>query len=210
LEAGIWDFAIWSLEFSYTQVFFELWYDKYILERSEKDHFILKMTIKKERLEIAARRGRLGFTLIEILIVVAIIAILASIVIVGLGPAQQSGRDARRISDLQSIQNGLELYYQKCGYYPGGTVASGAQCTGFTAVSFGDMSTALINSGLGITNVPDDPTGGKHYQYASTDGTNYTLEATLENSNNTVFQNYNFQGPANGLTCTDPDYCVSL
>ena len=50
---------------------------------------------------------RKGFTLIEILIVVAIIAILASIVLVGLGPTQQSGRDARRLSDLHEIQNGL-------------------------------------------------------------------------------------------------------
>ena len=62
---------------------------------------------------------RKGFTLIEILIVVAIIAILASVVLVGLGPTQQAGRDARRISDLHEVQNGLELYYNKCGYYPG-------------------------------------------------------------------------------------------
>ncbi len=174
------------------------------------------MAIKKERLEAA--RGGSGFTLIEILIVVAIIAILASIVIVGLGPAQQSGRDARRISDLQSVQNGLELYYSKCGYYPGAAVASGATCPGFAAVSgnggatgFSSMSASLIGSAIGISSVPNDPTGGKSYEYGSTDGTSYTLEATLENSNNSVFTNYNFTGPMNSITsCTKPDYCVSL
>ena len=43
---------------------------------------------------------RKGFTLIEILVVVAIISILASVVLVGLGPTRKIGRDARRISDL--------------------------------------------------------------------------------------------------------------
>ena len=64
------------------------------------------------------KNTRKGFTLIEILIVVAIIAILASVVLVGLGPTQQAGRDARRISDLSEIQNGLELYYNAKGQYP--------------------------------------------------------------------------------------------
>ena len=57
-----------------------------------------------------------GFTLIEILIVVAIIAILASVVLVGLGPTQSGGRDARRVSDLSEVQNGFELYYNKSGH----------------------------------------------------------------------------------------------
>ncbi len=175
------------------------------------------MTIKKERLDMAT--GVTGFTLIEILIVVAIIAILASIVIVGLGPAQQSGRDARRISDLQSIQNGLELYYQRCGYYPGAAVAAGATCPGFAAVSgngtaagFTAMSASLTGSAIGISSVPNDPTGGKSYVYGSTDGTSYTLEATLENPNNSVFTNYNSSAiPLNGVSsCAKPNYCVSL
>src|ERR1035441_6676978 len=76
-------------------------------------------------------RAQSGFTLIEILIVVAIIAILASVVLVGLGPTQQAGRDARRISDLNEAQNGLELYYNKCGYYPGPTNA--AACAAWSA-----------------------------------------------------------------------------
>ena len=64
------------------------------------------------------KKSQQGFTLIEILIVVAIIAILASVVLVGLGPTQAQGRDARRISDLREVQTGLELYYNKNGVYP--------------------------------------------------------------------------------------------
>jgi prepilin-type N-terminal cleavage/methylation domain-containing protein len=51
-----------------------------------------------------------GFTLIEVLTVVAIIGLLASIVLVGLGSFRTRGRDTRRIADLRSTQNALELY----------------------------------------------------------------------------------------------------
>lgn len=43
---------------------------------------------------------------------------LASIVLVALSSARLKARDSRRISDLGEIQNALELYYNKYGYYP--------------------------------------------------------------------------------------------
>lgn len=154
-----------------------------------------------------------GFTLIEILIVVAIIAILASVVLVGLGPTQRAGRDARRIADLRTIQNGLELYYNKCGYYPGPTNA--AACAAWATTNFSGMSSALTGSTLGITAVPNDPSAGKTYYFGSyTNGSTYTLGAVLEDGNNAVFNNYT--APPNvptGLTsCTkaNSEYCVTL
>lgn len=170
------------------------------------------MNIKKERLELV--RGRKGFTLIEILIVVAIIAILASIVIVGLGPAQQSGRDARRVTDLQSIQNGLELYYQQCGFYPSNTQGS-TNCPADSSNDFAGMATALKSSGVvGSTNIPIDPSSPHQTYYYASNGTSYTLGATLENSNNSVFNNYT--APTTNIpqaapnACAKPDYCVTL
>lgn len=173
--------------------------------------------------------NRQGFTLIEILIVVAIIAILASVVLVGLGPTQQAGRDARRISDLASIQQGLELYYGKCGYYPG-TLTSGT-CSGAlpSAASYpasagssvyGGVAAELTAStaGLGLSTMPNDPSSGKTYRYtanAASSPTSYILGATLENANNSVFTTYtppaNFVS-SNGDTysCTAPDYCITL
>lgn len=128
-----------------------------------------------------------GFTLIEILIVVAIIAILSSVVLVGLGPTQQSGRDARRLSDLREIQTGLELYFSKCGFYPGG-----ANCAPGAASGYGAMSTALTGSAIGVTTVPNDPTANRQYFYRTGNGeTTYVLGAKLENPNNSVYINYN-------------------
>jgi hypothetical protein len=33
--------------------------------------------------------------------------------------AAMDARDAQRISDLTQLQNDIQLYYKKCGYYPG-------------------------------------------------------------------------------------------
>jgi prepilin-type N-terminal cleavage/methylation domain-containing protein len=128
-----------------------------------------------------------GFTLIEILIVVAIIAILASVVLVGLGPTQQAGRDARRISDLSEVQNGLELYYNKYGIYPG-SAAGVAQSPGATWAALG---TAIVGANVGVTTLPSDPSKGASYQYwYGTNNISYVVGAHLENSNNSVFVNY--------------------
>ncbi len=60
-----------------------------------------------------------GFTLIEMLVVVAIVGILSSVVVVGLSGARSKARDARRISDVKSIQNYLETNYTAAsGYLP--------------------------------------------------------------------------------------------
>ncbi|MCX6729913.1 MAG: type II secretion system protein [Candidatus Portnoybacteria bacterium] len=59
-----------------------------------------------------------GFTLIEILVVVSIIGILATIVIVSVGSARAKARDSKRISDLNQVQNAIWLYYDNNGAMP--------------------------------------------------------------------------------------------
>ena len=59
-----------------------------------------------------------GFTLIELLVVVAIIGILSSIVLASLNTARIKGADAARISDVNSIETALEMYYNDNGGYP--------------------------------------------------------------------------------------------
>lgn len=82
-----------------------------------------------------------GFTLIELLVVISIISLLSSIVLASLNTARSKARDAQRQSDLAQIQNALELYYDKYGYYPS---PQGAANDG----------TAICNSGL---NAHGDP-----------------------------------------------------
>lgn len=59
-----------------------------------------------------------GFTLIEMLVVIAIISILIGIGVNTFTIAQKKARDVRRKADLRSIQTALELYKQDNGIYP--------------------------------------------------------------------------------------------
>ena len=66
-----------------------------------------------------------GFTLIELLVVVAIIGILATVVLSSLSSARERARDAKRLSDIKTIQNALEMYANdNNGRYPIARVGS--------------------------------------------------------------------------------------
>lgn len=59
-----------------------------------------------------------GFTIIEILVAVSIIAILATIGVSVFQSAQGRSRDARRVSDLNTISKVLEVNKTSAGYQP--------------------------------------------------------------------------------------------
>jgi prepilin-type N-terminal cleavage/methylation domain-containing protein len=51
-----------------------------------------------------------GFTLIELIVVIAIIGVLLTITLSGVGNARIRSRDARRVADMRIIQSALEMY----------------------------------------------------------------------------------------------------
>jgi len=59
-----------------------------------------------------------GFTLVELLVVISIIALLASIVFASLNSARGKARDARRVADFRQLQTALEFYYDSNNAYP--------------------------------------------------------------------------------------------
>lgn len=149
-----------------------------------------------------------GFTLVELLLVIAIIGILASVVFLTLGEARPAARDSRRAADLKSVQNALEVYYARNNSYPSGT---------YTTRSGWDTTFVGFFSAIGVGKVPNDPLSTRTYRYCA-DATNqrYALATELENANSSLLNSSTANTPCPlGITCasgpgTNPYYCVSL
>src|SRR4030065_2746270 len=62
--------------------------------------------------KVYTEQSRSGFTLLEVLLVIAIIAILAAIVIIAINPSKQlaEARNAQRRSDINTILNAVYQY----------------------------------------------------------------------------------------------------
>lgn len=84
------------------------------------------MVIRKEN--IISDQRSFGFSLIELMVAIAIIAILAATGLVVYSTAQKSGRISKRVQDLAAIRTGLELFKATNGFYPSITTAATPLC----------------------------------------------------------------------------------
>ena len=64
------------------------------------------------------RNKKSGFTLIEVLVVVAVMAMLMSFTMASMQRAKQKNRDSRREQDMKQLQNALVIYATNAGLYP--------------------------------------------------------------------------------------------
>lgn len=119
-------------------------------------------------------RSQKGFTLIEILLVVAAIAILAGIVIVAINPAKQLGdtRNAERKSAVNTILNAVTQYaVDNNGVLPAGVGTTTSEICATGAVSctgFADL-TVLTTNGKYLVSIPNEP------QKANANGAGYQI-----------------------------------
>ncbi len=101
-----------------------------------------------------------GFTLLEMMVVVAIIAILAAILIPNFTHARAQAATSACMANLKSVATAFELYYTDKQTYPAGTNASiDSAATG---------SSGVLSGYLGQP--PEDPAAGagKYYTYTTT------------------------------------------
>ena len=139
------------------------------------------------------RSKKNGFTFVELLVVMAIIALLSSIILAQLNKSRMKSRDARRIADVKQIQLALSLYYNDNGVYPSSPLSSAANF--------------VPNY---ISTLPKDPSSQLDYAYAGLQGYaptasggakpcgSYHLGAKLEDTGNNAL-NDAFQGvPSSG------------
>lgn len=127
-----------------------------------------------------------GFTLIELLVVVAIIGLLSTFAMVAVNNARSKARDAKRLSDINTIQVTLELYYGEHNAYP--IVAE-------PGIVLGSSNALVLSNDVGFSapdqvskesvlmSIAPNPTpGGSDYIYVSPDGATYTIEYALESN----------------------------
>ncbi len=149
-------------------------------------------------------RAKKGFTLIEILLVVAAIGILAGIVILAINPNKQLGdtRNAQRRADVNSILNAVYQYsIDNNGTLPTiptaacALVATNEACklTATGTCSTGVALSVLTTDEKYLTSMPIDPT------ISSTNGTGYYITKTA-NGRVTVCAPSAEQGATIGVT----------
>lgn len=117
-----------------------------------------------------------GFTLVELLVVILIIGILATVGLTMYSGVQKSARIAKRIEDLRAIKNALEVYNSVEKSYPstfvvGATPAFNSSCS--------PPATGVVPNFVPkyMSSFPKDPLSGGCYRYAS-NGVDYKLYNT--------------------------------
>jgi len=125
-----------------------------------------------------------GFTLIELVLVVAILSILSVMVIFAINPLAQfqKANDAKVKSDLAQIQRALEIYYDDNGSYPPSTGAPNFEIFNPAknqAIAWG-TSSGSGGSFAPYMNFLPVPPGSSKYIYFTQNGQEYFLYGNLE------------------------------
>ena len=126
-----------------------------------------------------------GFTLMELLIVIAILGILATIGLGSFRSSQMKGRDAQRKSDLTQVQKALEMNLNDYQSYPASLPAGGS--------AWQDAKGTLY-----MKEVPKDPKNFNYCYEVAPNGSWYRLYAKLENSQDSGIAK---TGCSAGCTC---------
>lgn len=157
-------------------------------------------------------KSQKGFTLIEILIVVAIVAIIGTLSAVAVNSARSKQRDATRLANVRQMQSALEDYFKENNAYPIGEFlplgdATQSAClgvTGFHGDCSGESGTIMRNVPATFDNGLDDvvtcgePKRNAFCYTVLNEGASYVVHFELENGLGRV-------GLQKGVNCATPD-----
>ncbi len=114
-----------------------------------------KKTIRK-------RRHEEGFTLVELMVVIVILGLLATIVAINVIPQGERAKTEKAKTDITQIESALELYKLNMSVYP--TTSEGLAALASAPAGLADPS--RYQKGGFIKKLPNDP-WGRPYLYAS-------------------------------------------
>jgi len=132
-----------------------------------------------------------GFTLVELLVVMAILGILTVVTLGNFRTSQIKARDAQRKSDLRQIANALEAYFNDYSGYPPESASGGmikaCSCGAPSPLDCawmdpGEREFCDVNNTVYMSQIPGDPTNDSNHTYCyQSNGNYYQLYAKLEN-----------------------------
>ncbi len=127
-------------------------------------------------------RNESGFTIIEVVLVLAIAGLIFLVVFLALPALQRSQRDSQRRSDLGRFMSQLETYASNnSGNYPSVAAAEDESATGFAA-------NYLRNDGADFSDPQNDPDGDGSYEI---DGDTGTAAPSLSDDADTIVYRLN-------------------
>ncbi|PIZ62323.1 hypothetical protein COY16_04700 [Candidatus Roizmanbacteria bacterium CG_4_10_14_0_2_um_filter_39_13] len=130
-------------------------------------------------------KSKFGFTLIELIVVISIIGLLATVGITSYTNVQKAARDSKRISDFIELVDAMTVYNIDNNSYPGVDDYQGKH---FSSSCSSDLSSDLLSKGY-LNKIPSDPL----------DNANCT-----DNSDTAYF--YGFDS----AHCCEASYCISI
>lgn len=112
-------------------------------------------------------RRRNGFSLVELMVVIFIIGLLATVVLINVLPSQDKAMVVKARSDIATLEQGMEMYRLDMASYPG-------QAEGLSALKSPPANLTLpqnYRSGGYVKDLPTDPWGHPYqYQVPGRDG----------------------------------------
>jgi len=115
-----------------------------------------------------------GFTLVEILVVLAIIGIIVGIATISVSTIRQKSRDIKRLKEVDSVRTALQMYFYNEGQYP-------------NSITFGSTLTGSSSSSTYMALLPTNPSprndgicpDNDYAYYTTATSTNYKLDFCL-------------------------------
>ena len=144
----------------------------------------------------AAKSMRRGFSLIEMLVVVVIMAVLAAIILPKFQDQSRRAKEASLKTDLAQLRTSIATFQADTGFYPAtlaALAATTAPTSGYDSAGTSQTITSTDWHGPYITgSVPNDPVANSAFTYSIVSGTvgKVSASATGNDLSGTAYSTY--------------------